>query len=388
MSMAKAIVCPPAESHRPGQRADADERPRLGPAAVLRGRAAHALADRPGAPGHRERRPRTRRRRPGRASPRAGARPGAGWCDRRARARSRRRPAASGRSAASWVATTPTPAAVVPAPPNAAPRSLSSISARKLSEGTLVRRMRSRIGGEATRGQLLRRRPARCRRRCAPSTRMPSARRTFANWPAAWAAAVPSLREAAVEGQRAQHAADVAVVGAAGVEGAAQEVEARLVAEDRPVDAQDPGRADRARQALQVVAARAWDRRRRAGRGRRARPRRDRGTRARRPWSAAWRRARSASGRRPSCRASRPRRARAGASALGGEQRALAVEIAHEGAREAARVAHLARRAWPAASGSRSPTRRPPEGRRARRPARRREHVPDNACGGTVEHQM
>ena len=69
------------------------------------------------------------------------------------------------------------------------------------------------------------------------------------------AAGRPSFEKPAVEGQRAQDAADVAVVGAAGVEGAAQEVEARLVAEDRPVDAQDPGRADRARQALQVVAA-------------------------------------------------------------------------------------------------------------------------------------
>ena len=63
------------------------------------------------------------------------------------------------------------------------------------------------------------------------------------------------LGEAAIEGQRAQDPADVAVVGAAGVEGAAQEVEARLVAEDRSVDAQDPGGADRAREALQVVAA-------------------------------------------------------------------------------------------------------------------------------------
>ena len=90
--------------------------------------------------------------------------------------------------------TTPTPAAVVPAPPNAAPRSLSSVSARKLSEGTLVSRMRSRIGGEATlarswasAGAL----PAPLR----PSTRMPSARRAFANCPAAAAAGLPSFEK-------------------------------------------------------------------------------------------------------------------------------------------------------------------------------------------------
>jgi hypothetical protein len=46
--------------------------------------------------------------------------------------------------------TTAAPAAVVPAPPNVAPSALSSISASKLSDGTFVRRARSRIGGEST----------------------------------------------------------------------------------------------------------------------------------------------------------------------------------------------------------------------------------------------
>ena len=149
-----------------------------------------------------------------------------------------------------------------------------------------------------------------------PSTRMPSARRALANCAAACGGGPTVLREAAVEGQRAQDPADVAVVGAAGVEGAAQEVEARLVAEDRPVDAQDPGGADRAREALQVVAA---ERRvAAAAQVEVAAPDPvgvEEAAPGERSWPA-WRRARSASGRRRSCRASRPRRARAGASAL------------------------------------------------------------------------
>ena len=97
-------------------------------------------------------------------------------------------------SSASWLLTTPTPAAVVPAPPNSAPRSLTSISARKLSEGTFVRRMRSRIGGEgavasscASAGAV----PAPLR----PSTRIPSVRRALANCPAASAAGLPSFEK-------------------------------------------------------------------------------------------------------------------------------------------------------------------------------------------------
>jgi hypothetical protein len=46
--------------------------------------------------------------------------------------------------------TTPTPAAVVPPPPKLAPRSFSSISAKKLSEGVLVSLISLASFGELT----------------------------------------------------------------------------------------------------------------------------------------------------------------------------------------------------------------------------------------------
>ena len=47
--------------------------------------------------------------------------------------------------------TTAAPAAVVPAPPKRAPRPLSSVSAKKLSEGRLVSRAIVAMSGESTR---------------------------------------------------------------------------------------------------------------------------------------------------------------------------------------------------------------------------------------------
>ena len=52
--------------------------------------------------------------------------------------------------AAIWARTTAAPAAVVPPLPKRAPMSLSSISAKKLSEGVLVSEMSVAIDGDAT----------------------------------------------------------------------------------------------------------------------------------------------------------------------------------------------------------------------------------------------
>ena len=51
---------------------------------------------------------------------------------------------------ATWVRTTAAPAAVVPPAPNLAPRSLSSVSAKKLSDGVLVSSISFAIVGELT----------------------------------------------------------------------------------------------------------------------------------------------------------------------------------------------------------------------------------------------
>ena len=55
-----------------------------------------------------------------------------------------------------WARTTAAPAAVVPAEPKRAPRSLTSISAKKLSDGVLVRETSVAIGGEWTVARLWR----------------------------------------------------------------------------------------------------------------------------------------------------------------------------------------------------------------------------------------
>ena len=156
----------------------------------------------------------------------------------RARARSRRRPPAGRRRARpSSGARPPAPAAVVPPEPYEAPRSLSSTSAAKLSDGTLIARTSCGHRHRAHRGerQAVRRRLARSP--VLPATRTPAARSARTNLRAAASAGPPGrLREAAADGERAEHAAHVGVVGPAGARAAAQRVEVRLVAEDRPAD--------------------------------------------------------------------------------------------------------------------------------------------------------
>ena len=51
---------------------------------------------------------------------------------------------------ATWLRTTAAPSAVVPPAPNLAPRSLSSVSAKKLSDGVLVSSTSFAIVGELT----------------------------------------------------------------------------------------------------------------------------------------------------------------------------------------------------------------------------------------------
>ena len=167
--------------------------------------------------------------------------------------------------------------------------SLASISAKKLSEGLFISLMMRAIGGESTLASTSRPRGAVPRGRLAACTAIPRASSASSSRAAANAGglrlerAAALGREPAVVGQRAQRP-DPDRHAVARVGPAAQRVVARLVAVDAAGDALDAGLVDQLGELLdrgaaavelarEGAASRRWGRRRRAGRGCRARRR-------------------------------------------------------------------------------------------------------------------
>ena len=143
-----------------------------------------------------------------------------------------------------WEAAIRAPAAVVPAPPAWRARSLSRVSAKKLSDGVLVRRISRSIGGESTLASTRAAagvRPARAfRRTVTPRASSASSRRAAAKAGGfAWKAPAALGEEAAVVGQSAQRP-NPGRHPVARVRASAKRVECGLVPVDPPGHALDP----------------------------------------------------------------------------------------------------------------------------------------------------